>query len=46
VFVNVTTDPDLVARLAARYVIADSGGGAQAVIFTDSQFRIAVRRRG
>ena len=41
-FANVTTDPDAVARLAARYVIADSRGTAGAVIFTDSEFDIAV----
>jgi len=40
-FTNVTTDPAIVARLAARYVIADSGGRAAAVIFTDSQYSIA-----
>src|SRR4029078_12759712 len=33
-FANVTTDPTAVARLAARYAIADSGGTAQAAIFT------------
>lgn len=43
-FANVTTDPDAVARLAARFVIADSGGTAGAVIFTDSQFAIAQRK--
>jgi ribose transport system substrate-binding protein len=43
-FTNVTTDPDEVARLAARYVIADSDGTAGAVIFTDSQFAIARRK--
>jgi ribose transport system substrate-binding protein len=43
-FTNVTTDPDEVARLAARYVIADSGGNAGAVIFTDSEFAIALRK--
>lgn len=43
-FANVTTNPDAVARLAARYVIADSGGTAGAVIFTDSQFAIAQRK--
>jgi ribose transport system substrate-binding protein len=43
-FANVTTDPDAVARLAARFVIADSGGTAHAVIFTDSEFAIAVRK--
>jgi ribose transport system substrate-binding protein len=41
-FANVTTDPTAVARLAAQYVIADSGGTARAVIFTDSEFAIAV----
>jgi ribose transport system substrate-binding protein len=43
-FMNVTTDPVAVARLAARYVIADSGGTAQATIFTDSEFAIAQRK--
>jgi ribose transport system substrate-binding protein len=43
-FANVTTDPDDVARLAARYVIAASNGTAGAVIFTDSQFAIARRK--
>jgi ribose transport system substrate-binding protein len=43
-FANVTTDPDAVARLAARYVIADSGGAAGAIIFTDSEFAIARRK--
>ncbi|MGZ8471576.1 MAG: substrate-binding domain-containing protein [Gemmatirosa sp.] len=43
-FVNVTTDPTAVARLAARYVIADSGGTGGAVIFTDSEFAIAVHK--
>jgi ribose transport system substrate-binding protein len=40
-FTNVTTDPGMVARLAARFAIADSGGTAAAVIFTDSQYEIA-----
>jgi ribose transport system substrate-binding protein len=43
-YTNVTTDPDAVARLAARYAIADSEGTAQAVIFTDSEFAIARRK--
>ena len=43
-FTNVTTNPDAVAQLVARYVIADSGGTAGAVIFTDSQFAIAQRK--
>lgn len=40
-FTNVTTDPAVVARLAARYAIADSGGTASVVIFTDSEYAIA-----
>jgi ribose transport system substrate-binding protein len=40
-FVNVETNPTAVARLAARYAIANSGGTAKAVIFTDSEFTIA-----
>ena len=40
-FTNVTTDPAAVARLAARYAIADSHGTAAAVILTDSLYRIA-----
>jgi ribose transport system substrate-binding protein len=43
-FANVTTDPTAVARLAARYVIADSRGTAKVVIFTDSEFSIAERK--
>jgi ribose transport system substrate-binding protein len=43
-FANVATDSTAVARLAARYAIADSGGTAKAVIFTDSEFSIAVRK--
>jgi ribose transport system substrate-binding protein len=40
-FTNVTTNPAAVARMAAHYAIADSGGTAGAVIFTDSEYRIA-----
>jgi ribose transport system substrate-binding protein len=40
-FTNVTTDPGRVARLAARFAIADSKGTASAVIFTDSEYDIA-----
>jgi ribose transport system substrate-binding protein len=43
-FTDVTTDPAAVARLAARYAIADSNGTARAVIFTDSQFAIATAK--
>ena len=40
-FTNVTTDPAVVARLAAQYAIVDSGGTAGVVIFTDSEYAIA-----
>jgi ribose transport system substrate-binding protein len=41
-FTNIATDPGLVAQLAARYVIADSGGKAQVVIVEDPSFSIAM----
>jgi ribose transport system substrate-binding protein len=40
-FTNVSTDPAAVARLAADYAIADSGGRARVVIFTDRRYPIA-----
>jgi ribose transport system substrate-binding protein len=40
-FTNVSTDPGAVARLAADYAIARSGGTASAVIFTDRRYPIA-----
>jgi ribose transport system substrate-binding protein len=40
-FTNVSTDPASVARLAADYAIARSGGTAQVVIFTDRRYPIA-----
>jgi len=40
-FTNVSTDPAAVARLAADYAIARSGGTAQVVIFTDLRYPIA-----
>jgi ribose transport system substrate-binding protein len=39
-FTNVTTDPAEVASMAASYVIAQSGGTAGVVIFTDSEYGI------
>ena len=39
-FTNVTSDPTTVARLAADYAIADSGGTAGVVIFTDRGYAI------
>jgi ribose transport system substrate-binding protein len=40
-FTNVSTDPASVARLAADYAIAHSGGTARVVIFTDRRYPIA-----
>jgi len=41
-FANVTTTADDVAEVAALSAVADSGGKAGVVIFTDSQYAIAV----
>lgn len=41
---NVTTDPYEVARVAASYAIALTGGEARAVIFTDERYGIAVTK--
>jgi ribose transport system substrate-binding protein len=43
-FTNVSTDPAAVARLAADYAIAHSGGTAQVVIFTDRRYPIAAHK--
>jgi ribose transport system substrate-binding protein len=43
-FTNVSTDPAAVARLAARYAIAQSDGTAGAVIFTDLRYTIAAAK--
>jgi ribose transport system substrate-binding protein len=40
-FTNVSTDPASVARLAARYAIAQSDGTARVVIVTDRRYPIA-----
>ncbi|MDX6730322.1 MAG: ribose transport system substrate-binding protein [Baekduia sp.] len=40
-FTNVSTSPTSVARLAADYAIAHSGGTAHVVIFTDRRYPIA-----
>ena len=37
---NVGSDPAAVARLAADYAIADSGGKAGVVVFTDSEYAV------
>lgn len=41
-FANVTTTADDVAEAAALWAVVDSGGKAGVVIFTDSQYAIAV----
>jgi len=41
-FANVTTVPDDVADAAASWVVVDSNGKAGVVIFTDSQYAIAL----
>jgi ribose transport system substrate-binding protein len=43
-FNNVTTDPLEVSEFAAQLAIAESGGAAGVVIFTDSQFDIAIAK--
>jgi ribose transport system substrate-binding protein len=43
-FNNVTTDPLEVSEFAAKLVIAESEGTAGVVIFTDSQFDIAIAK--
>lgn len=42
IFYNVTSDSNDVARVAANYAIAKSGGKAQVVILTDSLYQIAL----
>ena len=44
VAVNVTTDPSEVARVTALAAIAESGGKAGVVIFTDSKYGIAIAK--
>jgi ribose transport system substrate-binding protein len=44
IFSNITTDPLEVARAAASYPCAETGGKAGAVIFTDSTYEIAVAK--
>ncbi|WP_374565993.1 substrate-binding domain-containing protein [Ideonella sp.] len=44
VAINVTTDPIAVARTTAMAAVAQSGGKAGVVIFTDSRFRIATAK--
>ena len=44
IFANVTTDPVAVATGAAMYAVADSDGKAGAIIFTDSVYKIAIKK--
>jgi ribose transport system substrate-binding protein len=44
VFTNVETNPDDVAQTTAKYVIEQTHGAANVVIFTDSQYALAVRK--
>jgi ribose transport system substrate-binding protein len=44
VFTNITTDPLEVAKAAGLFAVADSGGKAGVVIFTDSAYAIAIRK--
>lgn len=44
VHVNVTTDPMLVSKAAALWAYVDAGGHPAVVIFTDSQYSIAVAK--
>lgn len=44
IFTNITTDPLEISRAAASFVVADSGGKAGVVIFTDSVYEIAIAK--
>jgi ribose transport system substrate-binding protein len=44
VFTNVETNPDDVAATTAKYVIDQTHGTANVVIFTDSEYALAVRK--
>jgi ribose transport system substrate-binding protein len=44
IFTNITTDPLLVAKAAASYPCAETGGKVGAIIFTDSTYEIAVKK--
>ena len=44
IFFNVTTDPEKVAEVSAKYAVADSDGKAGVVIFTDSAYAIAIKK--
>ena len=42
VFANIVSDPIATSKIAAKYVIAQTNGKANVVIFTDSTYQIAV----
>lgn len=44
IFSNITTDPLEVARAAASYPCAETGGKAGVIVFTDSTYEIAVAK--
>lgn len=44
IFTNITTDPLEISRAAASYVVAESEGKANVVIFTDSVYEIAIAK--
>jgi len=44
IFTNVTTDPVEVAKAAGLYAVADSGGKANVILFTDSIYKIATAK--
>lgn len=44
IFTNIATDPQEVAKAAALYAVADSGGKAQVVIFTDPAYEIGIAK--
>ena len=43
-FTNIATDPTEVAKAAALYAVADSGGTAQVVVFTDPAYAIGIAK--
>ncbi len=44
IFTNITTDPLEISKAAASFVVADSKGKANVVIFTDSVYEIALAK--
>jgi ribose transport system substrate-binding protein len=44
IFTNVTTDPVQVGKVAGLYAVADSGGKANVILFTDSAYAITIAK--